>query len=86
MWPKDHLSKATLATVIKVLCIDEHSVLAESLFAGDSEYPISPGPETIREKLSARVISFETRFEITFPFKQQSRIAVEELAQRVGKR
>ena len=56
------MSKASLPRVGNVFKIDKETVLTEHLLAKDSQHPVRLRPETIGQKLAARVVRLDTRW------------------------
>src|SRR5690348_18465942 len=71
VWWKNYLAETSLASVCDVFEVYEKAVLAERFFAEDSQSPKRFGPETVSQKLAARVIGFKSGLVVRFLFKQQ---------------
>ena len=71
MWRENHLTETSLASVGDVFEIDKEAVLAERLFPENSQHPKRPRSKAVAQKLTARVIGFESGFEVRFFLKKQ---------------
>src|SRR5215216_5562554 len=71
---ENDLSKASLPRVSDVFEINKETILTEHLLAKDSQHPVGPRPETISQKLAARVVRFDARLKRRLFFEKQSGI------------
>ena len=69
---ENHLAEAPLASVGDVFGIDKEAVLAERLFAEDPQDPKRFRSKTVCQKLTARVIRFDSCLETRLLFKKQA--------------